>query len=49
VFAFAFEGVADGGEGFGERKNIARDEQIVIFGPDRMPVDAFSRDRDFRH
>ena len=49
MFAFAIECAADGGEGFGEREDVARDEHIVIFCSDRMPVNALSRNRDFRH
>ena len=49
VFAFAVEGAADRSEGLGERKNVARNKQIGIFRPDRMPVHTRSSNRDFRH
>src|SRR5215469_17494561 len=42
VFAFAVEGPPDGSEGLGERKNFARNQQIGIFRPDRMPVHTLS-------
>jgi hypothetical protein len=49
VLAFAVEGAANGSEGLGERKNVARNKQIGIFRPDRMPVHTLSGNRDFRH
>jgi hypothetical protein len=49
VFAFALESQANCSEGLGERKNVARNKQIGILRPDRMPVHTLSSDRDFRH
>ena len=49
VFAFAVEGAADGSEGLGERKNVARDQQIGILRADRMPVHTIGCNGDFRH
>ena len=49
MLVFSVEGAAYRGEGFRERKNVAADEQVAVLGPDRMPIDAFSRDRHFGH
>src|SRR5215510_5427055 len=49
VFAFLIEGAADRSERLGERKNVARNQQIVVFRADGMPVDTLSCNRDFRH
>src|ERR1700686_4223932 len=43
----ALDGTVDRGEGFGEREDVGRDEQIRILGADGMPIDAFGRDRHF--
>jgi hypothetical protein len=48
MFAFAVEGAADRGERLGERKNVARDEQVRILSADRMPVNSIGCNRDFR-
>jgi hypothetical protein len=49
LFVFAIEGAADGGEGFGERKDLSRNKQIGVFSSDRMPEHTLSGDRDFGH
>jgi hypothetical protein len=49
MFPFAVEGTADGREGLGERKNVARDQQVGILRADWMPVHTIGRNRDFRH
>ena len=49
MFAFSVEGAANGSEGLGERKNVARDKQIDILRTDRMPVHTIGCDGDFRH
>src|ERR1043165_353542 len=49
VLAFALVSTSHSRERLGKRKDLARNQQILIFGADRMPVHAFSRDRDFRH
>src|SRR5262249_17264158 len=49
VLALAVEGAADRREGFGERKNVGRNQQVAIFRSHRMPVHTLSRNRDFRH
>ncbi len=49
MFAFAVEGAAHRSEGLGERKNVARDQQIGILRADRMPVHAIGCNGDFRH
>jgi len=33
----------------GQRKDVTRDEQIVVVGSDWMPVDALGGDRDLRY
>jgi hypothetical protein len=48
VVAFTIEGAQDGSEGLRERKDVARNEQIGILRPYRMPVHAFSSNCDFR-
>jgi len=47
MLAFAVEGVAYGGKGFGERKYLRGDEQVGILRADRMPIDAVGGYRDF--
>src|SRR5215831_10181448 len=47
VFAFAVEGPANGGEGLGERKNLAPDKQVGILCSDWVPVNTLSSDGDF--
>src|ERR1700747_1028910 len=49
VFAFAIEGAADSREGCGERKDIARNQQIGIFRSDWMPVHTLGSNGHFRH
>jgi hypothetical protein len=49
VFAFVVEGAADRSEGVGEGKNVARDKEIGILCPDRMPVHTIGCNGDFRH
>ena len=49
VFALAVEGTADRREGLGERKNVARDQQVGILRADRMPVHTIGCNGDFRH
>ena len=46
MLAFPLEGAAHRGEGLGQRKDLAGDQQIGVLGSHRMPIDAFSRDRD---
>jgi hypothetical protein len=43
-----FERPAHGGKGVSERKNFGGDQQIGVLGPDRMPIDPFRPDGDFR-
>src|SRR5258705_2761948 len=45
MLVFSIEGAAHGCERFGERKDFAADEHIVILGSDRMPKHAFRRNR----
>ena len=49
VVAVVVEGAAHGGDGLGEREDLARDEQVGILSSHGMPINAFSRDRDFGH
>jgi hypothetical protein len=49
VFVFVVKGAANGGEGFGQGKDLARNKEIVIFRADGMPVHTLSSYRDFRH
>jgi hypothetical protein len=48
VLAFAVECAPDRRERVQERKYLSRNEQVGIFRPNRMPVHAFSGNRDFR-
>src|SRR5215813_11233279 len=48
MFPFAVHSAADGGEGLGQRKDFPGHQQVGILGTDRMPVDTFSCNRDFR-
>ena len=41
----AIEGAAHRCKGFGERKDLAADQQVGILGPNRMPEHAVRRDR----
>ena len=43
------EGLAHGSKGLGKREDVARNEEVRIVCPHRMPIDPFSRDRDFGH
>ena len=45
MLVFSIEGAAHGCERFGERKDFAADEHVVILGSDRMPKHAFRGDR----
>lgn len=47
--AFTGRVLANGVEGAGQRKYVARDEQIVVVGSDWMPIDALGGDRDLRY
>ena len=49
VFAFTVESAADSREGLGERKNVVRNQQIVIFCSDRMPVHTLGSNSYFRY
>ena len=49
VLTLAVERAAHRGEGFGERKDVTGDQQVVVLRADRMPVDALRRDRDLGH
>src|SRR5215813_4194218 len=49
VFAFSLESAADRGERLGQRKDVAGNKQIGIFGADRMPVNSVSGNGDFGH
>jgi hypothetical protein len=48
VCAFAFPGAMRGGERVGERKNVPRDQEILVLGAYRMPIYTIGRDGDFR-
>ena len=45
MLIFAVEGAAHSYEGFGEWKDIAADQQVIVLGSDRMPKHAFRRNR----
>ena len=47
--AFALPGAMRGGERVGERKNVPRDQEILILGAYRMPIYTVGRDGDFRY
>ena len=49
VFAFAVEGAANRGESLGQGKDVARDKEIGVLSPDRMPVHSLRCDGNFRH
>src|SRR6516164_125388 len=46
MFELAVKGATHNCEGFGERKDVAADQQVVILGSNRMPKHAFRRDCD---
>jgi hypothetical protein len=48
VCAFAFPGAMRGGERVGKRKNVPRDQEILVLGAYRMPIYTIGRDGDFR-
>ena len=49
VFAFALESAANGSERLGQRKNVTGDEQVGVFRPYGMPINAFGGNRNFGH
>src|SRR5262249_54522011 len=49
VLAIALERPPDRLERRGERQNVARDQEVVVVGADRVPVDAARSDGRLRH
>ena len=47
--AFLVESATHHSEGRSERKNLWGDEQVRVFGPHRMPINAVSRDGNLRY
>ena len=45
MLMLAIESAAHSCKGFGKRKDVMPDQQVVILGSDRMPKYALSRDR----
>ena len=45
MLELAVKGATHNCEGFGERKDVAADQQVVILGSNRMPKHAFRRNR----
>jgi hypothetical protein len=45
VLIFTIEGAAHRCKGFGEGKNVAADQQVVVLGSDRVPKHAFRCNR----
>src|SRR5262249_58408229 len=49
VIALALEGNADRLDRRGERQDVARDQEVVVVGADRVPVDAARGDGHLRY
>jgi len=49
MLIFAIKGTAHGCKGFGERKDVVADQQVIILCADRMPKHAFGGNRYFRN
>src|SRR5262249_38212212 len=49
VLALALESDAERLERRGERQDVARDQEVVVVGPDRMPVNTARGDGRLRH
>lgn len=49
VLAFAQKGAANRSESFGQRENVVCDQQVGVFRPYGMPINAFGGNRNFGH